>query len=831
MPNEKLPPAPDQGPIDYLPQVRRQIPSASPVQGQGSGNLPPAPTSNPINIPTTDTARKGEMEVIGPDVAKSSAAGLPLGVAQMIGMPGTIKEAVVSYGMPALVGMGASVAEGLGYISPSKSEEIKEKAWEFGPKFYKSAIESESQRFPTVEEAEKYVKEYLPFTKYKPETTYGKYAKSAAEGVGSGAIGKFSYFPSRAAIGASSGIGSEFGAQVAADYPPLSKAGAQVAGALVGGITGGKITNMIREFFPNVSGAGTNRVFQALAEDIANGQSKLNMDQINEAIRSGQPLTLADIAGPRSLSIIENYGGRTSEANKAVREFFKEAAPTPTVAVSARDSAREKRFEKFRDEFTSSYGHPPMTSVELKAEADNLGSALRKNMYDILRQNPAAQNISANNFADLYMKPEFRKAVDDAMNSMANAPLSWGIKGTRSPVTFTAKNTGEKFNPVDGNLSFYDHVKRSLDEEISRIRSALESSRESSLASPTRLAYLEDMRNDLVRKLDSIVPDYKTTRSAAAETFKASNAVEAGHNFLSEGTKPGNKLFREISRMDIRNAFNSFTPQEKFLFKAALYDKITSISKDQNTFNSFAKSLAKPNEHFSQSLRGVLGDVAFERLRNRTMIENTLSNISSIIESAEIAAKNPSSLKQVGTTAFGLGALGTAGPVAMNLLNDFALLSQVRGVAEIGASGGIAALSGAVYKLMDTKAKAEMSKTIIPLIMSGDPKDLNKLQQIMKTGAGSEIVSDVMGKLQSLSAATGRAVQGYDQAISQQAGQASGGRVARASGGRIVHEDAAEKLIRAAEIAKKSIGKQTETILEKPDEHVVQALAVANRHI
>lgn len=60
---------------------------------------------------------------------------------------------------------------------------------------------------------------------------------------------------------------------------------------------------------------------------------------------------------------------------------------------------------------------------------------------------------------------------------------------------------------------------------------------------------------------------------------------------------------------------------------------------------------------------------------------------------------------------------------------------------------------------------------------------------------------------------------------------AFGGRVARASGGRIVHEDAAEKLIRAAEIAKKSIGKQTETILEKPDEHVVQALAVANRHI
>jgi len=61
--------------------------------------------------------------------------------------------------------------------------------------------------------------------------------------------------------------------------------------------------------------------------------------------------------------------------------------------------------------------------------------------------------------------------------------------------------------------------------------------------------------------------------------------------------------------------------------------------------------------------------------------------------------------------------------------------------------------------------------------------------------------------------------------------QADGGRVARASGGRILDEDAADKLIRAAEIAKKGIGKQTEAILEKPDEHVVQALAVANRHI
>jgi hypothetical protein len=56
-------------------------------------------------------------------------------------------------------------------------------------------------------------------------------------------------------------------------------------------------------------------------------------------------------------------------------------------------------------------------------------------------------------------------------------------------------------------------------------------------------------------------------------------------------------------------------------------------------------------------------------------------------------------------------------------------------------------------------------------------------------------------------------------------------RTERKSGGRVDAKAAAEKLIRAAEIAKKNIGKQTETILDAPDEHVVQALAVANRQI
>jgi len=107
--------------------------------------------------------------------------------------------------------------------------------------------------------------------------------------------------------------------------------------------------------------------------------------------------------------------------------------------------------------------------------------------------------------------------------------------------------------------------------------------------------------------------------------------------------------------------------------------------------------------------------------------------------------------------------------------------------------------------------------------------NLNSLYGMASASMGDELSEPAMNAMIS---AGGMLVDRMEQNFSpRSSGQADGGRVARASGGRILHEDAADKLIRAAEIAKKGIGKQTEAILEKPDEHVVQALAVANRHI
>jgi hypothetical protein len=61
--------------------------------------------------------------------------------------------------------------------------------------------------------------------------------------------------------------------------------------------------------------------------------------------------------------------------------------------------------------------------------------------------------------------------------------------------------------------------------------------------------------------------------------------------------------------------------------------------------------------------------------------------------------------------------------------------------------------------------------------------------------------------------------------------QARGGRISRATGGRAGGVTTADMLIAAAERAKKSDGKVTESLLAQPDEAITRALAIANKHI
>ena len=107
-------------------------------------------------------------------------------------------------------------------------------------------------------------------------------------------------------------------------------------------------------------------------------------------------------------------------------------------------------------------------------------------------------------------------------------------------------------------------------------------------------------------------------------------------------------------------------------------------------------------------------------------------------------------------------------------------------------------------------------------------------------GAGMRYLGkakNVAGKVGALTGPTARNIVTHAGAVGmppplEGVQQAAGGRVGRKAGGRVGDPGAAaERLMQAAEKAKKSQGNATSSLLQMPDEAITKALAVANEHI
>jgi len=99
---------------------------------------------------------------------------------------------------------------------------------------------------------------------------------------------------------------------------------------------------------------------------------------------------------------------------------------------------------------------------------------------------------------------------------------------------------------------------------------------------------------------------------------------------------------------------------------------------------------------------------------------------------------------------------------------------------------------------------------------------------------GSKAVQDAMKRASRNPASGASGLVGPAAGIASGAigPQANGGRVGRKAGGRVGgHEFAADQLVRAAERAKKDLGRSTEPLLSQSDDAVAHALEVANKSI
>jgi hypothetical protein len=113
-------------------------------------------------------------------------------------------------------------------------------------------------------------------------------------------------------------------------------------------------------------------------------------------------------------------------------------------------------------------------------------------------------------------------------------------------------------------------------------------------------------------------------------------------------------------------------------------------------------------------------------------------------------------------------------------------------------------------------------------ILAANNGDVSKVPLVWYTGNPKGQMSQP-----ALDANNGFTSQAYQTAWLREHNKtaATGGAITRATGGRVGHEHLVNRLIRAADSAKRHANARTEPLLNAPDEHIVKALHIANEAI
>jgi len=406
----------------------------------------------------------------------------------------------------------------------------------------------------------------LPFTTYEPQTGPGKVASTAAEYAMQGIPGGLRGAAGRMVTGAGAGAGTGL-AEISATDPEdntfrtvlYSLGGAGLAAG--GHSLASKITGLVKTAVAP-GGAAERELAAMIAQDIRRGSGSMNVEQFNEAVARGVPVTITDLASPETLKRLSTL-----------------TTKTPTLERMAGD------YNEF-----------------IVQRAQQSGNRIAQNVDDvfgrpvpIFKQAMKDAEIRAQNMPEYEMRPPQR---------VGGTPPQGTGQFDEFGEEIMRPGTGGRLQP--GNLSYWDQVKRELDGYITRAENKIN-------PDPQAAAQAISARNELLRTLDEI-PGYKNARGVAAETFGARDAPEAGAKFFDRMD-----MFR---RQDATNAFNSMSDAQKELFREGFASRITEIAREGN-IGSLAERFTKPA--FRDRALMVLGPERYYQINAAVASENLIS--------------------------------------------------------------------------------------------------------------------------------------------------------------------------------------------------------------
>lgn len=512
-------------------------------------------------------------------------------------------------------------------------------------------------------------------------------------------------------------------------------------------------------------------------------------------------------ATERLAQTLGDYGAESSAAARRM-------AQTPEIAQAAAELPSRMRT------FTQRSTGVDPKSVEYAKQLEEIGSIERDRVYDLARGMPNAGQITDPTIDALReSNPLFRKAEKLAIERGQTFPESWDIKPpvnipevpegkwkqTSKGMVFEGPQQAVPAQTIPGNLNYYDQVKKELDGIIEQAKRQ---------GDQQGVAAAQSVKTQLLGVLDNAVPEYKAARGVASDTFRAASAPEAGARFLT--------TFDDFDKQQFIDAFRTYTPEQKRAFQVGLLGQLEKdfVDNPKRVTNSLL------NKDFSEKLQLAFGPEIGQAIRAKALSENLIMQADKLRQSmaskanVETAAKTGFQAGKAGAATTG-AALTTYG-IAENvgpIMNFLAQMGVTPGTLTASLIGGAVAATGVGTF---NRIESTIANQMVNLAKQDNPRAFAKLNQLIDNHP--QVYNKLIVPVQAVNTALEEADRNPDVLYRRK----HGGRIARKAGGRISAETEAERLVRAAESAKKNIGKGTEEILNAPDERVVKALKVAN---
>lgn len=447
-----------------------------------------------------------------------------------------------------------------------------------------------------------------------------------------------------------------------------------------------------------------------------------------EAEAAGQHTMVSDMSGDRGRALLKAASVKNPDARETLLQ-----------ASGARQALQGKRWNETVSNLYG--GKAGLDPVEVDDAIRAAGKKENDANYGAARANPRADHIwidETDNSLQRMMSTSFgRQAVEDTIKKSRDEALKKGqeiltpqfAEDERGLLQFQGmfNAKGELVSDKGLSLDFWDKVKQSLDDQI---EGAL-GKNEKGIA-----GRIKGLKNEMLDRLDSIVPEYKKARSVAQDFFGFSDAHEAGLNYF-------NKM-DAYSESAARKAMKEMSENERKLFSrgyiAAVMHKIENTTDGRDVTAIFNSQGAR------RRMAEAIGEDNVAMLEAYNTRSQTQRLLGTLIQSGSDTARNQEAQKNFG--------FGAAGGVAG--YSQYSWAGVLPGI----VAGIVARAGGRVANdRMTQKYAAELAR----LAVSTDPKDIQRVSNRMRTDSRfrkyvatfNNIVSKAQGNAGQSSAAIG----------------------------------------------------------------------------